>query len=160
MLLSTGPYCSYPYQVQNGDGRYSIIGGVLLLDLFKAPDYPKRIETWTIRPGIQLLKIVLSLDGMPKRVEYPFKNVEEDDDENKDSRENEILTSSFQVSYFIPPHCYLQNAKIMFWDFEKQSWSDEDICDTEVESGTFYSIQKKEKSSSEHLNLLRLRLSR
>jgi hypothetical protein len=140
MLYNSGPNSAMPFEAQRGDTQYAVIGGVLRLDLVELPDPPKRVDPWTIRP-------ILNRQGKLNRLVYPFAKPSDQQDENNSMTDPAVWAT--QVNYVIPSNCYIDtSAKVMFWDYSNQCWSNEDIKDAEVDHGIAYSCRNRENSIS------------
>jgi hypothetical protein len=50
MLFDISTTGLIPFEIQKGDNQYSVIGGVISLDLIELPESPKTINSWLIRP--------------------------------------------------------------------------------------------------------------
>ena len=85
--------------------------------------------------------IVLSNDGIVKKVNYEIAPPE--DTEIIDENMNSSLQAqwSIEVSYYIPPECkVLDTATVMHWNPEKKIWDSEGITDVSINIGIIIKI--------------------
>ncbi|KND04959.1 uncharacterized protein SPPG_00646 [Spizellomyces punctatus DAOM BR117] len=129
MLLESSFSAPVPYEKQNGSRNLSVIGPVLLFDLLEMPDPAKTVDTWTIRP-------ILSKQGKPKRISYPFKKdlTEVPEEEQEEAADASIWP--MLVTYSLDPGCFANAdaATVRWWNEEEKMWDDEGISDVEIEA--------------------------
>nr|KAJ3420075.1 hypothetical protein HK105_006145 [Polyrhizophydium stewartii] len=128
MLYMTGANCGVPFEVQEGEGHRSFVGGVLMLDLAEMPDPPKIVDNWTIRQ-------ILSPSGELKRLDYPFKKAAAEVAEEENENSNDAHMWSTLISFPIPSHIFLDSdsVKVMYWNAEQKMWDDEGITDDDID---------------------------
>ncbi|KAJ1568700.1 hypothetical protein HK405_014908, partial [Cladochytrium tenue] len=132
MLFVYGPTCAEPFAIQQAGPSMSVVGGVLYLDLYEMPEPPRMAGSWTIRQ-------ILSPNGRPRQVEYPFKKASEDAAEEEDGEAAADLNIwPAQVGYRIFPRCFVHkdSARVMAWDSTACRWSEEDVGDVEIDVDT------------------------
>ena len=106
------------------DGRKSVSGGLLFLDLLELSDPPKVVNNWTISQGTLAFKLVSGRTNIVK-VPYPKKRDEMEESKIDDS------VNSFQVGLRIPN--YSANSKIMFWNESAKDWDSDGIRDQQFD---------------------------
>ncbi|KXS20871.1 hypothetical protein M427DRAFT_347405 [Gonapodya prolifera JEL478] len=127
---------------QNPGQHWSVIGGVLNLDLVELPENPHAVENWTIRQ-------ILSVNGTLKRVDYPFKRPLADEGEEEQDGDTSMTPGQWalSVSFRVPSSIFVQRdkSKVMWWDDDAREWRDHGIeqGELELESGvvTFRTTQ-------------------
>ncbi|KAJ3338328.1 hypothetical protein HDU93_009628 [Gonapodya sp. JEL0774] len=110
------------YDLYQSPGQHwSVIGGVLNLDLVELPDSPHVVNNWTVRQ---------SMERSPTEVV--------EDSQNGD----EGVTAgqwAISLSFRIPASCFVSKdkAKVMWWDDSARKWREDGIeqTDIELESG-------------------------
>ncbi|KAJ1343174.1 hypothetical protein BSLG_002200 [Batrachochytrium salamandrivorans] len=128
MLYMTGVNCGVPFEVQEGLGHWSFVGGILMFDLSEMPNPPKNVDTWTIRQ-------IASSNGNLKRLEYPFKTALTEVVAENDQTTNDSQMWSMHITFPIPSNVSLDSdsVKIMFWNSELKIWDDEGITDDDID---------------------------
>eukprot|EP00842_Homolaphlyctis_polyrhiza_P006463 jgi/Hompol1/6818/HPOL_003796-RA len=123
MIYMSGVNCGIPYELQEGDGHRSFVGGILLFELSEMPDPPKHVDTWTVRQSTL------------KRLEYPFKKTATEVAEEEADGTSDALMWSTAVSFPIPSSVHLDpdTVKVMYWNAEFKIWDDEGITDDDID---------------------------
>jgi hypothetical protein len=132
MFITSIPVLS---QYAQDTSDYSILGGILLLDLLELPETAKTVGRWKIRPMNPTFAL--------KRLDYPFKKESTEETkvppaENQEETRDNLNTQQLNIKFCLPSDSMItrDTCKVMYYDENTKSWSANDISAVEIDEGT------------------------